>query len=255
LPLINIKGADIYYQLVETHPCRGTLLFIHGAGSTHEVWENQLENLPRGFQGLALDLPAHGKSQGDSCKSIEEFAGFIIEFLKHMELIRPLYLCGHSMGAAISLYTARYFPDYIDGIILIGGSSTMKVYPKVLEDLSNGIINPDFIRVTFAPMTDPGISESTIETFLHMPTDVFYNDLNSCDQFEFTGELSRIQKPALIIASKWDRLTPVKHCKKLTLIDNSSFAVINDAGHFMILEKPHEVNRLIADFLKEESSA
>lgn len=252
MSFIEINGANIYYQMVETHFHQGTSVFIHGAGCTHEVWKNQLSNLPEGYSGLALDLPAHGQSQGAYCRSIEEFAHFMVEFLNQMELPRPVYLCGHSMGTAISLYIARYFPDYIDGIILIGGGPKMKVYPGMLTDLSRGIINADFIRVAFGPMTDPKLVDQFVQEYLQMPPELIYYDLNSCDKFELAEEVSEINKPALIIAGKRDRLIPEKQSRKLNVIKNSIFKIVEDAGHFMMVEKATEVNRIIAAYLRDK---
>lgn len=250
MSFIEINGTNIFYQMIETHPCQGNLLFIHGAGWTHDVWEAQLNSLPEGFSGLALDLPSHGQSQGSYCKSIEDFALFILEFLKQIKIPRPLYLCGHSMGAAISLYIARYFPDYIDGIILIGGGARMKVYPEMLKNLSRGIINADFIRVAFAPMTDLKVVEQAVQEYLQMPPELIYHDLNACDKFDLAEELSEIEMPTLIIAGRRDRLTPVKRSRQLNIIENSVLEIVDDAGHFMMVEKTGEVNRIIADFLR-----
>jgi len=252
MSFIEINGANIYYQLLDPPISTGTLLFIHGAGWDHEVWEAQLSNLPEGFSGLALDLPAHGQSQGIYCKSIADFAAFLAKFLEQMKLPRPLYLCGHSMGAAISLYTARHFPDYIDGILILGGGARMKVYPEMLANLSRGIINPDFIQVAFAPMTDPEMVKQAVQKYLQVSPELIYHDLNSCDKFDLAEGLAEIKMPALIIAGKRDRLTPLKHSKQLHTIENSVLEIIEDAGHFMMVEKPEEVNRIIADFLSDK---
>ena len=50
-----------------------TIILIHGSGLSHIVWsltEQYLSN--QDYNVLALDLPGHGNSKGDSLSSIEK---------------------------------------------------------------------------------------------------------------------------------------------------------------------------------------
>ena len=52
-----------------------TILLIHGSGLTHIVWSLHEQFLAsKGYSVLALDLPAHGNSEGPAIKSIDEIA-------------------------------------------------------------------------------------------------------------------------------------------------------------------------------------
>ena len=67
---------------------------MHGSGLTHIVWSLHEQFLAsKGYSVLALDLPAHGNSEGPAIKSIEEIA----EWLKKLMQIfknKPNFVCG-----------------------------------------------------------------------------------------------------------------------------------------------------------------
>ena len=49
------------------------IIFVHGSGLTHMTWVLQTRYFAfHGYNSLAVDLPGHGLSSGESLKSIEE---------------------------------------------------------------------------------------------------------------------------------------------------------------------------------------
>lgn len=56
--------------------------------------------------------------------------------------------------------------------------------------------------------------------------------------------------PTVIVAGSDDVLTPAKHTNLLhSKIKGSKIFVIEGAGHFMMMEKPDEFNKIMIDFL------
>lgn len=243
---INISGTDLYYQSMRGREDRATLLYIHGSGASHEVWSNQM-NLD--FHSIALDLPGHGRSKGNAADSISQSAQNIAEFLGLLQNQPPVYLAGHSMGAAIAITCAINYPELINGIVLIGAGQRMKVMPAFLDDLLQGRNDPDFIRMGFSPQAPAAMVDNMVKIFAEVPTPVLYADFSACNNFDVSGELEKIVLPVLIIAGSDDRLTPFKLAQYMAdHINNCRLEVISGAGHFAMLEKPEAVNRLITEF-------
>ena len=70
MPYIDVNGERLFYvvnagKLRSKRSERGewSLVLIHGAGGSHLVWPAELRRLG-GVTVYALDLPAHGKSDG-----------------------------------------------------------------------------------------------------------------------------------------------------------------------------------------------
>ena len=57
------------------------MLFVHGAGNEHSVWALQSRYFAHhGFNAVAVDLPAHGRSDGAALASVEALADWIRDF-------------------------------------------------------------------------------------------------------------------------------------------------------------------------------
>jgi pimeloyl-ACP methyl ester carboxylesterase len=88
------------------------------------------------------------------------------------------------------------------------------------------------------------------ERFREAGPDVLLGDLTACDRFDVMERLGEIDVPALVIAGTADRLTPVEYARYLAEhISEAQIAVIEDAGHMVMLERPAEVAESIRRFL------
>ena len=75
-----------------------TVVFIHGVLNDHSVWILQTRYLAHhGFNVLAVDLPGHCKSGGDSPASVEKAAQFVAQFL-YSSGVYPRRLFGPMCG-------------------------------------------------------------------------------------------------------------------------------------------------------------
>ena len=69
-----------------------------------------------------------------------------------------------------------------------------------------------------------------------------------------TGELPRIQCPALILCGEQDILKPPKFSKIMAdNIPNSEYVTLPDCGHVAIFEKPKELESAIFGFVMKHS--
>lgn len=243
---INIAGTDWFYEHNPGLGQTGTLVFIHGSGGSHEQWARQMD---LGYNSVALDLPGHGQSGGQAYASISQAAKGVAEFLTQLQLPRPLYLVGFSMGAAIAMSCALSSPEQLDGIILTGAGQRMKVMPALLDALSLGLNDPNFISLGFSSHAPAGLVAATVKTFAAVSPAVLYADFSACNDFDLSQELEGIDKPTLLIAGADDKLIPVKLAQYVAShIPNARLEIIPAAGHFVMLEEPAEFNRLIREF-------
>lgn len=246
---IYVGEQIIAYQSHSASPAKGSLLFIHGSGGDHHKWNGLMAELPPGFTGVSIDLPGHGASSGPLLESIDEAAGLVSKLPALLNLPRPVFLVGHSMGAAIAITIALDYSDSIDGIILIGGGSRLRVLPAMLEALQSGQRDPEFLRLGFAPGTPAAIVESEISAYQQVPVEVLYNDFNACDHFDRSRDIAAISLPTLLIVGENDKLAPVKYSQFLQeKIGGSILEVIPAAGHYVMLEKGSETAQVIRQF-------
>ena len=76
----NIKQQKTFYSTGTggIEPGRKSVVFLHGAALDHTVWVLPARHFARhGYNVYAFDFPGHGRSGGELCKSIDEFADWL----------------------------------------------------------------------------------------------------------------------------------------------------------------------------------
>ena len=90
------------------------IIFVHGSGLTHMTWVLQTRYFAfHGYTILALDMPGHGLSGGESLKSIEDMAEWVSNVIDEVGY-KKASLVGHSQGDISSdRYGNQYNPDIL----------------------------------------------------------------------------------------------------------------------------------------------
>jgi pimeloyl-ACP methyl ester carboxylesterase len=234
-----------------------TLVFIHGAGGSHVLWERQIDALAERANTLALDLPGHGKSRGEGMTTIEDYAQAVAGLIRATEAPRPVP-CGLSMGGAITQQLLLDHADVCVAGILIGTGARLRVMPLILktieEDFSAYI--GSFLSFAASEKTDPAKLKGIAEATAQGDPQVALGDFKACDAFDVMERLPSIDLPVLVITSEEDKLTPPKYGIFLEEnIRGASRVHIPEAGHLVPAEKPQEVNQAIVQFLDRHLKA
>ena len=238
-----------------------SFVFIHGSGGDHTVWLNQYAQLKEKYNIVAVDLPGHGRSEGNGEKHVKDYCVWIKNLLDALGLTEPI-LVGHSLGAAIALQFAISHPEKIAGIVCLGGGMKMPVNPFFLDFLkTNPVQMPAEItelickyslakenRSQFLAVLEKSISRSKV--------DILYGDLSACNELDLTGDAGKIDVPALIICGAEDKMTPPDLSRALAAkIKGASLKIIAGAGHMVMLERPAEFNMSLDKFVKSISKS
>ena len=249
-------SGNLYYSLhceksLENPP----LVLIHGAGSTRLFWPPEIRRLP-GYCVYAPDLPGHGKSElRDGQQSIGKYADILVGWLEAVHLRRAVFV-GHSMGGAVALAIALQHPERVIGLGLVSSGARLKVNPTILNyaaDSTTYIKAADvMVSYSFSSNTSKRLVELASKRMLETRQSVFNGDLQACDRFDMIDKLGAIKQPTLVVCGADDQLTPMRYAQFLaTSIADSRLVVIPDAGHMVMLEKPHSVAECLLSFLNE----
>ena len=77
------------------------IVFVHGVGLTHEIWQPQLEFFNY-HSNIAYDILGHGRSPLEEGEiSFDDFSKQLIELLDHLK-IKKIHLVGFSIGSLIA---------------------------------------------------------------------------------------------------------------------------------------------------------
>jgi len=264
MPYAVVAGERLFYALVEGDSSRKrNVILVHGAGGDHTHWPAELRRLPD-TNVCALDLPGHGRSDGQGRTSVADYADSVHLFAQALRLERASVV-GHSMGGAIAQTLALRQPSWLDRVVLVGTGARLRVHTLILEglraastgDLSSGVSKSNFATTidticqwAYGPSTNQQILRKGRQQLLSVDPTVMYRDYNACNNFDVMDQVTVIKLPTLIIVGSADQMTPPKYGQYLqSQIPGSQLVEIKDGGHMMAIEKPTEVAQAVARFL------
>ena len=232
-------------------PKRSTLIFIHGAGESSLLWRAQVAGLRHRANTLALDLPGHGRSGGRGMSRVMDYARVVIEFIDALPVANPIP-CGLSMGGAITQQLLLDYPDRFRAGVIVSSGARLRVLPSLFEtiekDFRGYIAMVD--QLGFSEKTPASVKQPFLDDSLKAEPEIAFGDFKACDHFDVMPRLGAVAVPVLVISAEDDQLTPPKYGEfLLKRIATSTGVHITDAGHFVPIEKPQEVNAAIIDFL------
>ena len=230
-----------------------SLVFIHGSGSNSGAWVHQYGTLHHAFNLAALNLPGHGESDGNGEAEISTYVEHVKDLMDVLNISRPV-LIGHSMGAAIALSFAARYPEYVSGVVTLGGGVTMPVNPDILSGLMS---TPDVVldmicKFSIAKENRPKLFDAMRASLAEANIDVLASDMRACSKVDLTGLLPEIKVPTLAICGTQDKMTSPEASKQIaSAISGAEFLLIEGAGHMVMMEKPDEVNEALKTFCQK----
>ena len=250
---INEEQVYLYTNNKDIDPTKPSVMFIHGAGFDHSVWTLFARHFSRhNWNVLAIDLPGHGRSSGETLSSIEAMANWIIDVLDHLS-IENVSLVGHSMGSLITLETAARLQTRATKVVLIGSIAPMPVSDPILDATANkpGAAHAMLTSFGFSKQNlmggnpNPGmwmVSDSMrrYEAEIQAALDL---DMRACNAYRNGLEAAKeITAESLMIHGDADRLTPLRATKTLqTTLNNARISIVPGAGHSLMVEDPNHV--------------
>lgn len=259
---IEINGNEVFYGTGSGTPsdAANTLIFVHGAGFDHTIWVMPARYFARhGWRVVALDLPGHGRSQGQALTSIAQMADWLAQVIDAVSPNQQASVVGHSMGSLVAMSLAARHANKVQKLALLGTSAPMPVADVLLNAaLDNDQAAIDMTntwshsaRGSLGSSQNPGVSNLHIgERLLQQAgAGVFHTDLAACNGFTADG-LAEVKQPTLVIIGDEDKMTPPRAglavADRLPHVQQRRLA---GCGHSMLSEQPNQVLDELAAFL------
>ncbi|MFL2517837.1 MAG: alpha/beta fold hydrolase [Candidatus Azotimanducaceae bacterium] len=259
---IDINGNEVFYGTGSGTPsdAANTLIFVHGAGFDHTIWVMPARYFARhGWRVVALDLPGHGRSQGQALTSIAQMADWLAQVIDAVSPNQQASVVGHSMGSLVAMSLAARHANKVQKLALLGTSAPMPVADVLLNAaLDNDQAAIDMTntwshsaRGSLGSSQNPGVSNLHIgERLLQQAgAGVFHTDLAACNGFTADG-LAEVKQPTLVIIGDEDKMTPPRAglavADQLPHVQQRRLA---GCGHSMLSEQPNQVLDELAAFL------
>ena len=121
----NFDPNQNYYSFIDNNT--DPLVFIHGVGLDHKMWEPQINSL-NNYSIITYDLLGHGKTPYNKEEvTLNDFSYQLDDLIKFLK-VDKINLVGFSLGSLIALDFASKFQDKLKTLILLG--TTYKRTPE-----------------------------------------------------------------------------------------------------------------------------
>ena len=251
---LTVKGRAVFATTGGTDfdASRPAVVFLHGAGFDRTVWRLQTRWFAHhGRSVLAIDFPAHGRSEGPALDSIAAMADWTAALLDAAGR-KDAALVGHSMGALVAVETAARFPGKVRALGLCGVAAEMPVHPEMLESAEANTLKVQELMTFWGVgnalhkggMVSPGLwlRRESLAVLSGNKPGVIHADLAACNAYkDALARAAQVKCPTVLVLGDGDLMTPAAKARPLAAaIASSRTVVIPNSGHFMIVERPDE---------------
>ncbi len=270
---LTLHGQRLAYLEAGQGP---PLLLIHGIAEAAWAWEVIIPALARKHRVIAPDLLGHGRSakpRGDY--SLGNQATLMRDLMISLDIDHAT-LVGHSLGGGITMQFAYQYPERCERMVLIASGGLGQdvtfvlrslglpgadlVAPLVLSNTTRGMMlgvarwlgrrgmkpspGQKAMWRSYAGLTEPATRAAFIAT-VRAVIDQRGQRVSALERLYLAKSM-----PTLLLWGEKDRIIPVSHARSAhEEMPGSRLEVIDDAGHFVQLERPQRVAELILDFL------
>ncbi len=256
LPAASVDGIQIHSTV--TGKGAKTVILVHGYTCDETTWTEQVPALAKEYRVVTLDLPGHGKSESpkDGKFSMDLFAR-AIEAVRAEVGANTAVLVGHSMGTPVVLRYAHLYPAHVSALVFVDG--LMPLAPAQAAASANqgaAMAGPNsratreaMVRSFFVAGTSPDVQSKVLKMMLGAPEQTAVGAMNATR--EPAGQTTEIPMvPILGIYAGPSRIASAQavHAAFPTV----EYTSIDGTGHFLMLEKPEEFNRLLLAFLAKQ---
>jgi pimeloyl-ACP methyl ester carboxylesterase len=255
------------------HGSGAAVLLLHGFPDSRFLWRNQIGPLVDvGFRVVAPDLRGFGDAPRPTAVEDYRFPLVLRDVVGILDAlaIQQARVVGHDWGSALAWFLAGYHPDRVERLVALSvgapgasGGSTIEQREKFwyvlyfqFEGVAEAGLTHDNWRLFKAFMRGEGDVDRYLPDLarpgaLTAALNWYRANLRPQMPVENPPPLPSVSCPTLGIWSDRDFALTEDHMRKSfeRVKGPWRYEKIEGAGHWMMLEKPAELNRLLLEFL------
>jgi pimeloyl-ACP methyl ester carboxylesterase len=228
--------------------CGRPIIFLHGWVGSWRYWLPTMQVAAMSFRAYAIDLWGFGDTAHDQTRySLDQQAVLLDRFMQVMG-IGKVALIGHGLGALTAILYAQKSPDMVDRLMAVNmpldarSVATRLRAAASLADLAEWLLGKD-------QNTEPARSDAPKADLQAIKT-----SMESLDALNFLPFLDSMFTPCLIVHGQKDpAVQMLEYERVLAMTDQVHQIILENCGHFPMLDEVPKFNRLMTDFLALES--
>jgi pimeloyl-ACP methyl ester carboxylesterase len=236
-----------------------SIVLVHGAAWTRNMWVPQMEALSDEFRVIAVDLPGHGTLREQPFR-LEEAVRVVIESIRYQTRNQAL-IVGLSLGGYVAMACAHEHPQEIVGLVLSGCCIDYRGAIGLLSRLDSSLVTMLFSEDRLSRMQakalrskfpDALVEPQLTAGFSWKGMSQTYRELASHD---YHALLRTFPGPVLILNGENDKPNRKREAALLRATQDGQLQVVKQAGHLCNLEQPEAFTVQVRTFAKWLSAA
>ena len=255
----NFDPNQNYYSFIDNNT--DPLIFIHGVGLDHKMWEPQINSF-NNSSIVTYDLLGHGKTPYTKEEvTLNDFSNQLDDLIKFLK-VDKINLIGFSLGSLIALDFASKFQSKLKTLTLLGTTykRTSEQRGLVIERFKQAKLNKPVSKQALKRwFTDKYLNDNpqTYDQFIKILTKDGEDHLNFLKAYKLfayhqddINMVKNIKTKTLVMTGSEDLGSTVKMSKSLSNdLINSSFTEINNGKHLCSIECADDVNINLKNFI------
>jgi pimeloyl-ACP methyl ester carboxylesterase len=237
----TINGVAIYYEVYGEGQGDPVILLHSGLGNG-DYFVNQIPPLAEQHEVVVMDSRGHGRSSFDDTPiSYELMASDVVALMDHLGIDKAS-IVGWSDGGIIGLELAIHHPERLNKVVAYGANFDPT---GVRLDINENAYWNAFVERDAQDYQKLSPHPERWEEFLENISHMWATEPNYTEE-----QLGSITTPILILDGAKEEAIDLNQTKLMALlIPGAELMIIPDTGHFAMMEKPDEFNRIVLDFL------
>jgi len=259
-----IEGRRVYYEVKGQGRA---IVLIHGFSLDTRMWDPQFNVFAQSHRVVRYDISGYGQSTiPDTLISSSNELATLLKALG----IEKATIIGMSMGGSVAINFTLEHPELVEALITVGStlggysmrepraSRTQRVF-SLARDSGLAIAKEAWLHDPFlTPVVDTSAIRATIRRII---TDWSGIQLTNPAMVRFLPtnplaitRLEEIRIPTLVIVGELDDPNPRAVADTIaTRVPRAKKITIQGSGHLLNLERPDEFNKLVLDFLEQNT--
>lgn len=254
--MAKVQTSEGAIGIADNGTAAGTpILFLHGIGSTKEVWRPQLDHFRGRRTAIATDYPGYGESEFRDGATRDDFARAAVAVLDARGH-EQAHICGLSLGGVVAIAMHALAPQRWRSLIL---ADSFAVHPQGQAIYDRSVAASEDMRGlaearvgVLLARDDSAMRREAIETMAGIDPAAYRLGAEAVWLADQRERARAIDVPTLVLVGAEDTVTPPALSRELTeLIEGARYLEIPGASHLANLDRPDIFNDELDRFIIE----